>query len=103
MFKKALPDTCRRWLVRGNHDSRSISWYLSQGWDVVCDAIDLQVYGTAFRFTHQCQDVPEGVVNVHGHLHDNPYPEDFSATRHILVSCERSRYSPVCLKKLKES
>src|SRR3990172_12754698 len=36
MFMKELPGV-KRILVRGNHDRKSNSWYMRNGWDFVCD------------------------------------------------------------------
>ena len=34
-FIQPLP--CNKVLVKGNHDKKSNSWYLDNGWDFVCD------------------------------------------------------------------
>ncbi len=29
---------CKKWLILGNHDSHSDTWYMKHGWDFVADA-----------------------------------------------------------------
>jgi calcineurin-like phosphoesterase family protein len=95
----------RRILVRGNHDSRSISAYLMAGWDFVCDAFELDYYGVHWIFTHEPSpyrvsvSTYQDVYNVHGHLHDNEH----RGPRHesgILISLEYMQYRPVELSAL---
>jgi calcineurin-like phosphoesterase family protein len=84
-------------LVRGNHDSKSVSYYMSHGFDFACDAL---VLGGCF-FTHTpSRDLPEGcTVNVHGHLH-NRFPATHRAFPHCrLFALEHSRYEPMLLEK----
>ena len=94
------PLKCRKWLVRGNHDPKSISWYLSHGWDFVADSITLRLFGWGIVLTHvpTPQDDP-GVVNVHGHLHNTGH-RGKSPEGCILYSPELEGYKPVLLQKL---
>ena len=43
---------CRKVLVKGNHDSKSWSWYMEHGWDFVCDAFRLEYCGRIIMFSH---------------------------------------------------
>lgn len=109
---------CKKWLVRGNHDSHSNTWYLNHGWDFVCYKFQDKFFGKKILFTHVPQFRTKSIVelfynagnpdiNIHGHLHDNnhrvkemriPYQKTF----HSLVSVEQSDYKPVKLKKIIE-
>ena len=35
----------KKWLIKGNHDKKSNTWYLNHGWDFVGDRIVLNMYG----------------------------------------------------------
>lgn len=69
-FKKCI-------LVRGNHDTKSYSWYYDNGWDFVCDLMRLRVNGKELVFSHRpiITEEHETVsyhdvdINIHGHLH----------------------------------
>ena len=78
----------KRILVRGNHDKKTASWYYDHGWDLVVDRFDLKVYGMRIAFTHVPLVFEEGIVNVHGHMHntnhhDWEYVEGFHHTVHM--------------------
>lgn len=57
-------------LVRGNHDNKSLQWYLDAGWNFVCDRFSLHMYGYEIIFSH----VPKrhgaiNQINICGHMH----------------------------------
>lgn len=94
---------CKTYLIRGNHDSQSITWYLKHGWDMVADRLDIETYGKIRCFTHA--PVPwDGRfhINHHGHLHG------LDTTRHTtsfqtsslnqLLSLEENDYMPFLIK-----
>ncbi len=97
---------CKKILVRGNHDEKSYSWYLSHGWDFVCEQFSLEMFGKKITFSHK--PLPwDGFfdLNIHGHLHNLGHREKERAlTRHwhILVNVEDYEYRPVSLRKLVE-
>lgn len=109
-FIRATEKASACWLVRGNHDDKSIAWYLRQGWDAVMDRMDLELYGFNFIFSHEpvkfvFQDEdeanePANWRNVHGHLH-NPdrTPEWWPTPYHQLMKMEHT-YRPVSLKEV---
>jgi len=87
-------------LVRGNHDSKSIGWYLNRGWDAVVDSFHLDMYGKNILFTHEPREDLSGYdLNIHGHLHDTEVDCPFLTDRHILIKMEPN-YKPVTLKSL---
>lgn len=88
------------WLIRGNHDRKSNSWYL-KWWDVVADRIDLKIYGQHIVFTHAPIPVEEGQLNIHGHLHNTGHREAINDGRHLLVTLEHD-YKPYKLQRLVE-
>jgi len=62
---------CKKILVRGNHDKKSIHWYLGHGWDWVCESMSMQYGGKRILFSHMPM-VWDGYwdINIHGHFHN---------------------------------
>lgn len=94
----------RKILVLGNHDSKSWSWYMSHGWDFVCDAFRLYYGGKWIMFSHIPQPW-DGVwdINIHGHLHNLGHREgehSFKRQWHRLYAPELMDYRPIELSKL---
>ncbi len=52
-------------LIRGNHDKLPDEFYLDCGFTHVCSSLKYN----NFIFSHQPQIVPEGMYNIHGHIH----------------------------------
>ena len=93
---KALPGASRQ-LVIGNHDLTGAGTLRVQGFDRVWSTL-LSGGSPPLIWTHlPLAQVPEGWVNVHGHLHATPP----GRTRHINVSVEQLRYAPVTLDRLR--
>lgn len=88
-------------LVRGNHDSKSLTWYTGHGWDFVCDSFSLNICGKNILFSHR--PVPENGydINIHGHCHNNEHRDDERTNRgkQILISMELNNYMPYSLRK----
>jgi calcineurin-like phosphoesterase family protein len=84
-------------LVRGNHDSKSISYYMGHGFDFACDALVL----SGCYFTHKPSEMlPEGCqYNVHGHMH-NRVAADYRKYPHCrLFALEHNKYQPMLLER----
>lgn len=93
---------CHTILIRGNHDKKSMTWYLNHGWDCVADEMTLNVFAKTVILSHRPIDRVGEFVNVHGHLHNSDHhPECVTDERHILVKMEHE-YMPVALRKLVE-
>ena len=107
---------CKKWLVRGNHDKKSNSWYLAHGWDFVCEQFTDTYFGKEILFSHVPQrDNGTFNLNIHGHLHNNlerlkrkeyvtPDEEarnigvvDILTPKHKLIALEFTGYKPVNL------
>ena len=86
---------CRKWLVKGNHDKKSYTWYLTHGWDFVGDSIRLYIHGKYVHFSH-IPNPNDYYLNVHGHLHNNDHREALD-DRCILYSPELENYQPLTL------
>lgn len=90
-------------LVRGNHDHKSLNWYLTHGWDSVVDGFEMLFNGHYLHLTHRPAR-PQGIAtwNIHGHTHGNlhrseEYCEYYSPKYHIDISPEIVGYKPLCL------
>lgn len=96
---------CKKWLVRGNHDKKSLSWYLSHGWDFVADEITLNIYGKRVCFSHRpISDFSTGIrfdINVHGHCHADNHRNEGGLHYQRLVAVEHT-YAPVLLRSILE-
>lgn len=103
---------CFKVLVRGNHDTKSASWYIDHGWDFVCDGFHLEYMGETLLLTHRPMhpDMWRFTHNIHGHTHGNlhrseEYVNYYSNDFHIDISPEIVGYQPLrldtILKKLK--
>ena len=101
LFYKYCPGL--KWLIRGNHDKKSNTWYHKHGWDFVADHIMLRVFGASILLSHKpLEVVPVNHINVHGHHHNTGnHPEDKVDGRHRLVYIEHD-YTPVSLRSLVE-
>lgn len=91
-------------LVRGNHDSRSLGWYMGHGWDFCCDSFSIDYAGKRVLFTHIPDHNTPCDINVHGHLHAIPEQShrraeimSFYKERHVLVAMELTKYRPLLL------
>lgn len=92
----------KNWLIRGNHDRKTNSWYHLHGWDMVCNRMEFRMFGHRIILSHKPVK-PEGdYINVHGHHHNtNRHPEDETDHRHRLVFIEH-HYMPVKLRSIIE-
>ena len=104
---------CRKILVRGNHDNKSINWYLDNGWDLVVDKMTMRYKGKKILFTHIPHELSFSYdINIHGHLHTferadndtgvNRIDEmnfDYNPNYHKLISSEYLDYKPILLDK----
>jgi len=105
LFMSKCPAT-KKWFVKGNHDRKSISWYLDRGWDCVTERLQLTVFGKTILFSHKPLLLRDYDINIHGHLHTNGqhhHPElgDFVGKHNILIAIEGD-YKPVSLRKIVE-
>lgn len=91
----------KKWLIRGNHDNNSISWYVDNGWDCVFDSAVIKMFGKTILFTHIPAMKMDGIdMNIHGHLHGGVSrlkPEHYDKDWHIEVTPEVIGYIPAKL------
>ena len=90
----------RKILVRGNHDHRSLHWYMQHGWSFACDEIAIEMYGKKLLLTHRPALGDHFDLNIHGHCHDKEFRESLNDDRHLLYAMERTNYQPVLLSRV---
>ena len=93
----------KKWLCRGNHDRKSLTWYLAHGWDFVAESIIINAFGKRIALSHKpltlWDDSDDFDINVHGHHHNTlHHPEDEVSKYHKLLFIEHD-YSPINLRK----
>ena len=93
-------------LVRGNHDRKTNTWYLNNGWDFVCEEFKDTLFGKNILFSHKPKPWDgEYNINIHGHFHNSDYrrnePELFKIVNgyHKLFALEYNDYKPIKLDK----
>ncbi len=115
VLSNTLPGV-KRILVKGNHDGKSNAWYLSHGWDFVCDKFEDTYFGKKIVFSHiPVKDDDEFDLNIHGHFHNNLHrllQGDYRVEgekernmvhlslltpKHKLLAIENTKYQPVLL------
>jgi len=91
-------------LVLGNHDSKSINWYMKNGWDFVCSRFDIKKFGKKIAFTHRPIITMDcyNDINIHGHLHNGIHRKDEFILKDYnkLFSLEKNNYKPILLEDL---
>ncbi len=99
-----IPMASKKILVRGNHDKKSNSWYLRNGWDFVCETFYNKYFGVNVLFSHRPRTW-DGYfdVNIHGHLHDLSHRLDEKGGKlNHLISLEFYGYVPLSLRSILE-
>lgn len=90
---------CRKWLLRGNHDRKSNSWYMSHGWDWVGEKMSDIMFGKKIMYSH-IPVVWDGFyeVNIHGHFHNSDHRLfKIKNGYQKLLALEYTNYKPVLL------
>lgn len=89
-----------KYLIMGNHDTRSPNFYLEAGFTRVYDQ-PIIVDGF-WMLSHKPLYVNENMpyANIFGHVHNNPEYADFSS-HHFCVSVERINYTPISFDEIK--
>lgn len=96
------PLKCKKWLTLGNHDNKSINWYLTHGWDFAAERFIIPTMGLKIMFSHYPHPIPDGVdYNIHGHFHDNEHRRidflDMLNDQHLLLAIENTNFEALPL------
>lgn len=102
-------------LIKGNHDKKSKEFFRSVGFEIIPDN-PLKLDTEKLILSHEPladKEIPEGYINIHGHIHNNPlhkinpttnemeYPEElYSEKLHINVSVDVIDFKPISLEEL---
>jgi len=101
-----LREACQpmsKWLIKGNHDKLSNTYYHSQGWDIVCEQIEMKLYGRSIILSHKPVWCDMQHINIHGHFHNvdsNRWEKNLVALltpSHHILCIEQLNYIPVTL------
>lgn len=101
--KYIVPLKCKKWLMKGNHDNKSYTWYLEHGWDFVAENIEFIFQGKKIVFSHKPLPDSSYDFNIHGHLHAGEHRTEYDGLRHEkqkLVSLEKMGYKAFILEHL---
>lgn len=84
----------RKYLVKGNHDTKSNEYYRSAGFKEVYDMPVL--FRGFWILSHDVVYVNRNMpyANLLGHVHNSPIVKDYS-NQHFCVSAERISYTPI--------
>lgn len=96
-------------LIRGNHDRKSVKFYEDMGFNVLTHVpIILEDYKLILSHVPLPDvKVPNGYINLHGHIHDKKISEDYpktiySESKHINLSVDSTNFNPISLDKINE-
>ena len=91
------------YLVRGNHDGKSINFYNNIGLEVAPTKIRLDEYKIILSHRPlEDRGISNGYINVHGHIHNGKLDSSFDPSKHKCVSVEMIDYKPVEINKVKK-
>lgn len=88
---------CKKWLIKGNHDKNSYSWYLEY-WDFVAESINLKYYGKDIILSHIPILNHDSDINIHGHMHNKGHRGNIDEFG-FLISVEHLNYKPIKLER----
>lgn len=91
-----------KYLIRGNHDGNSDTWYRDCGFEVIPNAHKnfYDKHGREYHvlFTHEpVMKLPDFWFNIHGHLHGNNHRNIKSTNNHVDVGVDPMGMKPVQL------
>ena len=99
-----------KYIVRGNHDKWSTKMYEEMGFTVLKNApIKLNEYKLLLsHIPVPDKQIPNGYINIHGHIHNNRLyeciekydPKLYSIDKHLKISCDITEFKPISIEKI---
>lgn len=91
------------YLIRGNHDRKTVTFYNNAGLEVLPTQTKLDKYKLILSHRPLMNNqIPNGYINVHGHIHNSELDQEkFNINNHICVSVEMIDYKPIKIKEIK--
>lgn len=94
-----------KYMILGNHDSRSANWYRKLGFEVLPEIFwkyqDKYGKWRSLLFTHiPVPDLPTDWINIHGHLHGNGHREKPEFGNYVDVGVDNWGFAPVKLNRI---
>lgn len=94
-----------KYLILGNHDNHSISWYEDLGFKVIEPIFKRMKDGKGNEYflviTHEPIEIPaNNYFNLHGHLHGSDHHEGGKTEHHFDASCECINFTPIKLSEI---
>ena len=80
-------------LVRGNHDEKSLMYYMKHGFDLAVDSLSMKYRGLDILFTHEPKNIQENDKKIQGHLHNNTMNLKEPYSLYYLISLENNGYT----------
>lgn len=99
-----------KYIVRGNHDKWNAKTYEEMGFIVLKNApIKLNEYRLLLsHFPVLDKQIPNGYINIHGHIHNNKLyeciekydPKLYSIDKHLNISCDVTEFKPISIEEI---
>jgi calcineurin-like phosphoesterase family protein len=91
-----------KYLIKGNHDHASDTWYKDCGFTVIEPIYKvMEMYGCNMEvlFTHEpVEKLPEPLFNIHGHMHNHTHRDfGFETIRHYDAGVDLNDFTPIRL------
>ena len=89
------------YLIKGNHERKNSGFYREIGFQVIPTKTKLDDYKVILSHRPlDDKDIPDGYINIHGHIHDKPLDDNLDKSKHICVAVEKINYEPIEIEKL---
>lgn len=99
-IRKLTDIGCTLWLVKGNHDKNSNTWFFDNGFNFVGNEFSIKYMGFNILFSHIPKPVENYDINIHGHFHNTdfrkhePHIASILTEKHYLLALEYNNYQP---------
>lgn len=94
------------YLLRGNHDRKTVTFYNNAGLEVIPTQTKLDEYKLILSHRPLMDSqIPEDYINIHGHIHNKLIQDEldesiYSKDKHINVSVDVIDFKPISINKL---